>query len=80
MLKVFRAFVSVFVAIEMLFAGVLARSCPRGEVPRGKADGLCAYVDPMIGTGGIPWTCGMLSPAASTPTCIMSAAKPIIDP
>ncbi|MBR2869738.1 MAG: GH92 family glycosyl hydrolase [Clostridia bacterium] len=68
MLQIIRAFVSVFVAIETLFAGifggVLVKKIEMPEIPEGEYG---QYVDPFIGTGGIPWTCGMLSPAATVP-------------
>ena len=68
MLHIIRAFVSVFVAIETLFAGifggVLVKKIEMPEIPEGEYG---QYVDPFIGTGGIPWTCGMLSPAATVP-------------
>ena len=67
MLQLLRAFLSVFVAIEMFITGLAARGKPSADVPDGGAAGLSAYVDPLIGTGGIPWTCGMLSPAAAVP-------------
>ena len=67
MLKLFRAIVSLFVAFELVFAGIAARGDAQRDVPAYDPGGLCAYVDPMIGTGGIPWTSGMLSPAACLP-------------
>ena len=68
MMQIIRAFVSVFVAIETLFTGifggVLFKNVDMPEIPEGEYG---QYVDPFIGTGGIPWTCGMLSPAATVP-------------
>ena len=68
MLQIIRAFVSVFIAIETLFTGifggVLFKKVEMPEIPDGEYG---QYVDPFIGTGGIPWTCGMLSPAATVP-------------
>src|SRR5262245_43731893 len=32
-----------------------------------KAGALGRHVDPFIGTGGLPWTSGMLFPGATTP-------------
>ncbi len=68
MMQIIRAFVSVFVAIETLFTGlfggVLYKTVEMPEIPEGEYG---QYVDPFIGTGGIPWTCGMLSPAATVP-------------
>lgn len=69
MLNVIRAFVSVFVAIETLFTSLFtgAEIKTNVEMPEIKVDGYSKYVDPFIGTGGIMWTCGMLSPAATVP-------------
>ncbi len=68
MLQIIRAFVAFFVAIETLFtsafSGVNLKSV---ELPEVKTGELTQYVDPFIGTGGIPWTCAMLSPAATVP-------------
>ncbi|MBR3803080.1 MAG: GH92 family glycosyl hydrolase [Clostridia bacterium] len=68
MWNIIRAFVSVFVAFEMtvtgLFNGVMPRSV---EMPEPETGELGQYVDPFIGTGGTPWTCGMVSPAATVP-------------
>ncbi len=68
MLQIIRALVSVFVAIETLFTGifggVLFKNVEMPEIVEGEYG---QYVDPFIGTGGIPWTCGMLSPAATVP-------------
>ena len=68
MWNIIRAFVSVFVAFEMtvtgLFNGVMPRSV---EMPEPETGEFGQYVDPFIGTGGTPWTCGMVSPAATVP-------------
>ena len=68
MMQIIRAFVSVFVAIETLFTGifggVLFKKVEMPDIPEGEYG---QYVDPFIGTGGIPWTAGMLSPAATVP-------------
>lgn len=68
MWKIIRVFVSVFVAFETLitgiFGGVNFSSIDIPEIPEGEYG---QYVDPFIGTGGTPWTCAMLSPAATVP-------------
>lgn len=68
MIQIIRAFVSVFVAIETLFTGifggVLFKKVEMPDIPEGEYG---QYIDPFIGTGGIPWTAGMLSPAATVP-------------
>ena len=68
MWTVIRAIVSVFVAFETLVAGAFGGVMPKNiEMPEVKAGEFTSYVDPFIGTGGTPWTCGMLSPAATVP-------------
>ncbi|MBQ2963210.1 MAG: GH92 family glycosyl hydrolase [Clostridia bacterium] len=68
MMTFIRILVSAFVTVETLFSclagGVSLKTVDMPEVETGK---YTQYVDPFIGTGGIPWTCGMLSPAATTP-------------
>lgn len=68
MLSVIRNLVAAFVSVETILSclgnGVAVRSV---EVPEVETGELTQYVDPFIGTGGIPWTCGMLSPAATMP-------------
>lgn len=68
MWPVIRIIVSVFVAFETLFTGIFGgvnlKSVEMPDIPQGEYG---QYVDPFIGTGGTPWTCGMLSPAATVP-------------
>ncbi len=68
MLSVIRAIISFFVSIELIFSpasfsgfdgGADVPSCTSGEYGQ--------YVNPFTGSGGIPWACGMLSPAATVP-------------
>lgn len=63
-----RIFVSIFVAFETLFTGIFGgvsfKTVEMPDIPQGEYG---QYVDPFIGTGGTPWTCGMLSPAATVP-------------
>ncbi|MBR2732346.1 MAG: GH92 family glycosyl hydrolase [Clostridia bacterium] len=66
MLRIFRAIVSLFLAVELLLGGLVSGG-GRSAVARPETGGVSDFVDPMIGTGGIPWMCGMLSPAASAP-------------
>ena len=69
MWPIIRAIVSVFVAIETLFTGVIggAQIVSKVDMPEVEVGEYGQYVDPFIGTGGTPWTCGMLSPAATVP-------------
>ena len=63
-----RIFVALFVSIETMiagaFSGIIMKSVDMPEVETGE---YTQYVDPFIGTGGTPWTAGMLSPAATVP-------------
>lgn len=68
MLRIIRIFVAMFVTLETVFtatfSGVKIKSV---EIPETVTGQYTQYVDPFIGTGGIPWTCAMLSPAATVP-------------
>lgn len=67
MLTILRRFLSVFIALEMLFGAAFARGDVKVTFPRYDCGERSACVNAFIGTGGIPWMCGMLSPAAQTP-------------
>ena len=67
MLKIIRAVVSLFVAVEMLFGSLAYGLGNRPGMPEMQTGELTQYVNPFTGTGGIPWACAMLSPAACTP-------------
>ena len=67
MLKIIRAVISLFVAVEMIFASLAGGTGIRTDMPEMKTGELTQYVNPFIGTGGIPWACAMLSPAACVP-------------
>lgn len=68
MWNIIRIFVSVFVAFETLFMSIFGGVMPKSvEMPEVKIGELTQYVNPFIGTGGTPWACGMLSPAATVP-------------
>ena len=68
MWPVIRIIVSVFVIFETAFAGLFNGIAIKPvEMPETVTGEYTKYVDPFIGTGGTPWTCGMLSPAACTP-------------
>ena len=63
-----RILVSGFIAIETFFGsisnGVSSKDVTMPEVTTGE---YTQFVDLFTGTGGTPWTCGMLSPAACAP-------------
>lgn len=68
MWKIIRILVSGFIIFETAFAGIISGVAPKGiDMPEVALGEYTQYVDPFIGTGGTPWTCGMLSPAASAP-------------
>ena len=66
MLKILRILVSLFVSAEMMFTGI-GGVFSRPEAPAKETGSYTQYVNPFIGTGGIPWACAMLSPAACCP-------------
>ena len=68
MWQIIRIFVAAFVTLETLFAGIANGVAPKViDMPETVTGEYTKYVDPFIGTGGTPWTCGMVSPAASAP-------------
>ncbi len=68
MWHIIRIIVAVFVAIETAFSGLFNGVILKPvNMPEAEVGEYTQYVDPFIGTGGTPWTCGMLSPAATVP-------------
>ena len=68
MWNIIRILVSVFVTFEMAFSSLFNGVMPKSvEMPEPETGEFGQYVDPFIGTGGTPWTCAMVSPAATTP-------------
>lgn len=65
---VIRIIVSLIIIIETAFAGLFNGVFIKPvEMPEPETGEYTRYVDPFVGTGGLFWTCGMLSPAACTP-------------
>ena len=63
-----RVFVSMFLSLELMFSGLFAGVLVKPyEMPETETGEYTQYVDPFVGTGGTPWTAGMLSPAATVP-------------
>ena len=62
-----RAIVSVLLAVNMVLSGLFAGGSIKKEMPDAQAGQYGSYVNGFTGTGGYPWMCGMLSPAASAP-------------
>ncbi|MBQ8575907.1 MAG: GH92 family glycosyl hydrolase [Clostridia bacterium] len=68
MWHIIRLLVSAIVIFETAFAGLFNGILFRPvEMPEAVTGDYTQYVDPFIGTGGTPWTCGMVSPAATVP-------------
>ena len=69
MWKIIRVFVAVLLSFETMFTGIINGVSFNNdiEMPEVVAGEYGKYVDPFIGTGGTPWTCGMRSPAATVP-------------
>ena len=68
MWKFIRILVSGFIAIETLIGNIANGVALKGvTMPQVDTGEYTQYVDAFVGTGGTPWTCGMLSPAACAP-------------
>lgn len=69
MLQILRTFVVMFLSFEILLTGMFNGITVKKdyEMPDVNAGEYSQYVNPYIGTGGLPWTCGMVSTAASVP-------------
>ncbi|MCR4615700.1 MAG: GH92 family glycosyl hydrolase [Clostridiales bacterium] len=66
-MKYFRVIISLFLSLEMLFSCLTGGYKIKREMPEKHTGPYTRYVNEFIGTGGIPWTCAMLSPAACSP-------------
>ena len=67
MRNLLRSVISLFTALEILFGCLFSGGTLRIALPQTPTDEYGQYVNAFIGTGGVPWMCGMLSPAASAP-------------
>ncbi len=67
MRKLFRACISILLSVELLFGAAFLGAPARVDLPDAPAGTYGKYVDAFVGTGGVPWMCGMLSPAACAP-------------
>ncbi len=69
MFQILKTVVLLFLSFEMtltgMFNGITIKETY--DMPEIETGEYSQYVDPFIGTGGLPWTCGMLSTAASVP-------------
>ena len=66
-MRFLRAFLSIFLSVEMLIGSILSSGSLKTDVPDAEKGEYGRYVNAFVGTGGIPWMCGMLSPAACAP-------------
>lgn len=67
MRQLLRAVISMLVSVQLLLGGLVSGGGVRAAMPDVPVGTYGAMVNPFIGTGGIPWMCGMVSPAACAP-------------
>ena len=69
MIQILKTLVIMFLSVEMAFSGMLSGITVKNDydMPETETGEYTQYVDSFIGTGGIPWTCGMVNPAATVP-------------
>lgn len=88
MWEIFRKFQGLFMTIVMLFTSLFnTGQLPQTpEMPELKAGEYGQWVDPFIGTGGLPWVSAMLFPGATAPfglvrlnadTTMIGGAEPV---
>ena len=66
-MKLLRAIISVLMLFQLLFGGLSSGGGVKTDLPSAEPGEYGRYVELFTGTGGIPWMCGMLSPAAQVP-------------
>ncbi len=69
MFQILRTIIVMFLSVEMAVTGMFSGISIKKDykMPEVNAGEYGQYVDAYIGTGGLPWTCGMVSTAASVP-------------
>ncbi len=69
MFQMLRTLVVMLLSVEILLSGVFNGITVKNDysMPEVETGEYSQYVDSFIGTGGLPWTCGMVSTAASVP-------------
>ena len=65
--KLLRVIVSFIISLEMLLSCFTGGYEFKRDMPEKQTGHYTGYVNAFVGTGGIPWACGMLSPAACAP-------------
>lgn len=66
-MKILRMIISIFLSVEMIFSCLFGGYKIKQKMPEKYVGPHTQYVNEFIGTGGIPWACAMLSPAACAP-------------
>ena len=69
MLWLFQSVQAIFLSLVILFGSLFGTGALPANItmPGTNAGALGAYVNPFIGTGGLPWVTGMLWPGATVP-------------
>ncbi len=69
MFQMLRTLVVMLLSVEILLSGMFNGITVKNDylMPEVETGEYSQYVDSFIGTGGLPWTCGMVSTAASVP-------------
>ena len=69
MFQMLRTLVVMLLSVEILLSGMFNGITVKNDyqMPEVETGVYSQYVDSFIGTGGLPWTCGMVSAAASVP-------------
>lgn len=68
MWNIIRIFISLLMSLEMIFGSLFSGGAfKKIKMPEAETGEYTQYVNPFIGTGGTPWACAMVSPAATVP-------------
>lgn len=68
MWNIIRIFISLLMSLEMIFGSLFSGGAfKKIKMPETETGEYTQYVNPFIGTGGTPWACAMVSPAATVP-------------
>ncbi len=67
MWAVLRIFISLLLSVNLLVSTLAGGAQLTVTMPQTEAGDCGQYVNAFTGTGGYPWMCGMLSPAAAAP-------------
>ena len=67
MWAVLRIVIGVFLSVNLAFSALFGGADVAVAMPKAETGEYGGYVNTFTGTGGYPWMCGMLSPAAAVP-------------